>query len=84
VKLNKKIMKIDCIMALQHLELINNHSKEILDNAVAGKDLNKELERIKGYMTNMSISSEAVRDFLVENKSKLEDRPPLSVYRNKV
>ena len=57
---------------------------EILEKAKADKNFSKELDRIKGYMTDMGNSSEVVREFLEANKSKLENRPPLDIYKNKI
>ena len=70
-------------LALKHLQLIKNNSSGILQMAEKGKDLNKEVERIKGYMTAVNSSSEEVQKYLEENKTKLGQQPPPEFYKSK-
>ena len=75
-------MNIECLTALQQLESIKNRSNEILKKVGAGTDLNTEVERIKGYMTDASNSSDALREYLEKNKTRLEDCSPPSFYKS--
>jgi len=62
------------ILALQRLELIENHAKRIIEK---GSD-----ENTKTWLAEIQDATKEVKSYLQEKKHCLEDKPPLSIYKS--